>query len=149
MKYTVRYAHLERKPELRVGDIIGYGEVIGIMGNSGFSTGAHLHLDVAEGFNTTPYKLSDLEKGFPKPSPKQAAWFIDSELFGCRHCITTHYADPDYLRSMKKLHCGYDVVPVTRGNRTIHWNRSVVGKVLAIIDDPTGYGHCIHIGFDI
>jgi murein DD-endopeptidase MepM/ murein hydrolase activator NlpD len=32
MKYTVRYAHLAKKPELKVGDKVYEGDKIGIMG---------------------------------------------------------------------------------------------------------------------
>lgn len=41
-----RYAHLDEKPQLKPGSVIPPGEVIGHTGNSGGSTGAHLHYEV-------------------------------------------------------------------------------------------------------
>ena len=48
MKYTVRYAHLE-SISVKEGQTIKEGDVIGIMGNTGQSFGAHLHIDVVRG----------------------------------------------------------------------------------------------------
>ena len=44
---TVRvlYAHME-KTHLQRGDIVEPGEIIGIIGNTGFSTGPHIHLEM-------------------------------------------------------------------------------------------------------
>ena len=54
------YAHMEigTTPEnLRVGSIIKAGEVIGTVGNTGTSTGAHLHFELlVEGENVDPEK---------------------------------------------------------------------------------------------
>ncbi len=41
-----RYAHLDENPNLKPGTIINPGETIGYTGNSGGSTGAHLHYEV-------------------------------------------------------------------------------------------------------
>lgn len=43
--YTTRYAHL-KDVYVRVGQAVTMGDVIGAMGNSGYSTGTHLHFEV-------------------------------------------------------------------------------------------------------
>lgn len=41
-----KYMHLRYRPELKKGDLVNAGDVIGVMGNSGGSTAAHLHLEL-------------------------------------------------------------------------------------------------------
>jgi len=43
--YTTLYAHL-RKTLVKKDDIVCKGQVIGIVGNTGFSTGSHLHYEI-------------------------------------------------------------------------------------------------------
>ena len=43
--YSTRYGH-HRELKVRTGDIVRKGEVIGLMGNSGRSTGPHVHFEV-------------------------------------------------------------------------------------------------------
>ncbi len=43
--YTTRYAHLQRM-DVKVGDRVSRGDVIGYVGQSGRSTGPHLHYEV-------------------------------------------------------------------------------------------------------
>lgn len=42
---TTRYAHLASKPCFNEGDLITEGTIIGFVGNTGRSTGPHLHLE--------------------------------------------------------------------------------------------------------
>lgn len=153
MKYTVRYAHLESKPKLKVGDMLKRGDIIGIMGTTGDSTAPHLHIDVVEDEQLGPYKLVDLSNGNKVSSSNQLFYFIDKELFGIDPVVTTQYDDPEYLIKYGKLHRGYDVVPKdrkeTKEHYAIHWNRSKVGTVSLVVDDPKGYGNCIYITFEV
>jgi len=148
VKYTVRYAHLEYLPEFRVGDIIREGTFIGRMGNTGKSDGAHLHIDCVEGIQNEKYRLMDIMMGTPKSAKVQLDYFIDGLLFKNRLVITTKYLDPDYKITYGKDHPAYDVVPKDPTMRNIYWNRSKVGFVTAILDDPAGYGNNILIMFD-
>ncbi len=43
------YAHLQKKPSLRPGDVVSEGQQIGLSGNTGRSSGPHLHFEIREG----------------------------------------------------------------------------------------------------
>lgn len=151
MKYTVRYAHLERIPMWKPGDGIQKGRKVGRMGNTGQSTAPHLHIDCVEGEQLTNWRLTDTEKNLLQSAHKQLNWFIDDELFGTDIHITSYYNDPIYFHRFGKVHLAYDVVPEnrhqTRDNWDIYWNRSAVGICLAVGHDR-GYGNYILIGFE-
>ena len=71
--YYTLYAHMKYKSvTVKTGDKVKKGQVIGYMGNTGHSFGAHLHFEVWEGgtrINPTPYINADL----PIPTPTPAA----------------------------------------------------------------------------
>ena len=46
---TVLYAHMKDKPTLKIGAKIKAGQKLGIMGNTGNSYGAHLHIEIQSG----------------------------------------------------------------------------------------------------
>lgn len=152
MKYTARFAHLDDGPMAKVGDVLNRGDVIGVMGNTGVGTGAHLHLDVVEGIQAGRYTLTDVANGGPKASPKQAVLFIDKELFRVEPVVTTGYADPEYYRSRGKWHFAFDVVPEDRhqskAHFAIHWNRTAQGVVIKAIRGDTGYGNYLLVGYE-
>jgi murein DD-endopeptidase MepM/ murein hydrolase activator NlpD len=51
---TSVYAHMQTgSMRLRVGDVVTVGQVVGLVGNTGASTGAHLHFEIRAG-GTTP-----------------------------------------------------------------------------------------------
>lgn len=152
MKYTVRFAHLDKLPTWKRGDKIKPGDVIGIMGSSGQSTAAHLHIDCAQGEQTRLYHLADYNTVI-NPSPWQLLLFIDKDLFGVDPIVTTGYADLAYFMERKKAHHGFDVVPwdrrSTNAHFAIHWNRSMVGTVSLVGYDQAGYGNHIYITFEV
>jgi murein DD-endopeptidase MepM/ murein hydrolase activator NlpD len=54
------YAHLSR-PDVRTGDCVKGGDLIGKSGNTGFSTGPHLHFEIRHnGAHVDPAKLLDM-----------------------------------------------------------------------------------------
>ena len=56
--YVTRYGHLHQTLEVRAGQRVYKGQKIGYMGNSGSSTGVHLHFEVKiNGVNINPLSL--------------------------------------------------------------------------------------------
>lgn len=68
--YTV-YAHLAQNSiTVRAGDVVDQGQVIGKMGNSGSSTGTHLHFEVRIGSDSNAsrvYPLDYVDPNNPRP----------------------------------------------------------------------------------
>lgn len=151
MFYTVRYCHLKKIPGFVVGDKIINGNIIGTMGNSGKSYGAHLHIDCVEKKQNRMWSLGATETGLPKSAHRQLNYFIDDQLFRYEILITTYYNDPEYMARYKKVHLAYDVVPLNRretdSHYSIYWNRSKTGYVTAVGND-TAYGNYIMITFE-
>ena len=76
-----RYAHLD-KIKVKKGDSISAGDLIGTIGNTGDSSGSHLHFEVRVGDALTPTNPAGLWTG-PRPGvpAKPAAWACRN--FGC------------------------------------------------------------------
>ena len=145
------FAHLRQPSGLNIQDRIEPNFPIGVMGNTGQSLGDHLHLACVEGLHGDPWTLADMENFNPKPAPRQAAYFIDKDLFGTDIFITTPYACPKYLRQHKKIHQAFDVVPLDRHVNDAHyqiwWNRTKEGTVI-FSGFHEAYGYCVIIAFE-
>jgi len=150
MKYTAKYGHLGSVPVFRTGQTITRGDNIGIMGNTGKSSGAHLHLDIIENTHQYIWRLSEIEPS--REHARQRALFIDKELFDTDISISSYYCDPEYKDQFGKLilHPGYDVYPKNKSYTSfdIYWNRSCAGTVIKTGTD-IGYGNYILIGFEV
>lgn len=73
--YTL-YAHLRYgSVAVKVGDRVTKGQVLGYMGNTGYSFGAHLHFEVRNANNAkidpTAYVSEEIVKEEPKEEPKE------------------------------------------------------------------------------
>jgi len=144
--YTVRYAHLEGPSPLDLKATVKRGNVVGVMGDSGQSTGPHLHIDCVQDKQDSLYRLNDIYANDPMADFKQLAHFIDEELGAGPFRITTHIYDYRYKSKGKwKPHPGYDVVVETTHKR-LYWNRSMDGAVILKGHD-SGYGHYVCVAF--
>lgn len=82
--YTL-YAHLKYMsvPVVK-GEKVQKGQIIGYMGNTGHSFGAHLHFEVRDTkdvrIDPTPYIDADLPNNEPKPEPKKSNEEIADEV---------------------------------------------------------------------
>lgn len=157
--YTGIFAHLEDDPGFEVGDKVQPGDIIGRMGNTGQSSGAHLHFGNFHGKHKRIIRLREVSTDGPiKFALEQGLYFIDEGLFGgVPYIVTTHVGDPFYYHGLKevpthnKYHWGWDLVPADRRETDkhfdIHWNRSFSGEVNFVDFDPNGYGWIILIGY--
>ena len=70
---VTRYAHLERS-EVKTGDLLKRGQRLGTVGNSGRSTGSHLHFEVlVQGVPQDPRKFLDAGQQFASAAPRPGA----------------------------------------------------------------------------
>ena len=145
--YTVRFAHLEKPSELAFGRFVNPGDCLGIMGNTGKSTGAHLHIDATWGSNAKKFRMLDIADRTIEPAFKQLAHFIDWELGRGPFKVTTFPYDFRYKigGAAWKAHPGYDLVVQTHTKR-LYWNRSMTGRVIKNGYD-SGYGHHLYVAF--
>ncbi|MFP4184551.1 MAG: peptidoglycan DD-metalloendopeptidase family protein [Halorhodospira sp.] len=74
-RYRTRYAHLSRYASgLRIGDHVERGKVIGYVGNTGMSTGPHLHYElIVDGRHRNPV-TAELPRAKPLPEEHRTAF---------------------------------------------------------------------------
>lgn len=144
MDYTVIYGHNE-KVYKKVGDIVSTNDIIAKMGNTGLSSGSHIHIAVAEGIITdlNLMRLNKLNSGITKPNKEQCEYFAMNDLADSVR-ITTPYLDPSYERTYKVKHPAIDLVATPKDYK---WNRSFKGRVVAVGTNDKGYGNWIMITY--
>lgn len=81
-KHMTLYQHMKYQSLLKVGDIVKAGQVIGVMGNTGYSTAAHLHMEMRVGnmpVNPYPY-LMNIEEGITDMTKEEVIELIDNRI---------------------------------------------------------------------
>lgn len=81
---TARYLHLASLPSFNVGDVVKEGQIIGIMGSTGKSTGDHLHIDFQRGGATL-----DPDEYFDSGNGAFVSTTVDSDSSGLLPGIAT------------------------------------------------------------
>lgn len=149
MIHIARYAHLAELSALKVGDRVTQGQRLARMGNTGKSTGAHVHFDLVQVAHDGVYRLADIPRMIVDLPAlmTQYHYFLDEQFFQAPMRITTSFGDPWYTPfGGWTFHPGYDLVPVY-GPGEIFWNRSKPGEVVGLGFD-TGYGFYIQIKYE-
>jgi len=78
--YTI-YAHLKpNSVTVKVGEVVKQGQVIGLMGHTGRSTGKHLHFEVRSGSMAKANKVDPLEYVNPE-APRPVSLITESTLY--------------------------------------------------------------------
>ena len=98
------YAHLKYgSVAVKVGDRVTKGQVLGYMGNTGYSFGAHLHFEVRNANNVqidpTTYVGADLPNNEPKPvdnTYKVGTTYTTQVILKVRAGAGTNYAQKSY-----------------------------------------------------
>ena len=98
------YAHLKYgSVAVKVGDRVTKGQVIGAMGNTGYSFGAHLHFEVRNANNVqidpTAYVGADLPNNEPKPvdnTYKVGTTYTTQVILKVRAGAGTNYTQKSY-----------------------------------------------------
>jgi hypothetical protein len=67
-KVTWTYFHMVNKSiKVKVGQVIEAGHVVGLMGDTGFATGKHVHFEIWDGHRTVQPNINNGGKGFQDP----------------------------------------------------------------------------------
>ena len=95
------YAHLKYgSVAVKVGDRVTKGQVLGYMGNTGYSFGAHLHFEVRNTNNVqidpTPYVGADLPAISNNASYKVGTTYTTQVILKVRNGAGTNYAQKSY-----------------------------------------------------
>jgi hypothetical protein len=150
--YSVLYGHLSQTL-VKEGQILTYGDRVGIMGSTGYSTGNHLHTGAVEGAQTSLWRLADMNSGRVVPNKRESNYFVQGDdLFigqggeKRRTLITTDYLSDSYYRSYGVKHPAYDLIDSGAGLPIILWNRTIPGKVVKVAYDG-GYGNYIIVQY--
>ena len=115
------YAHLDPGAGVREGMHVRTGDVIGFSGNTGYSSGPHLHFDVwkplANGqLRTLPIQFRDVST--PNFVPRTAAWYLPTCHSAGRPCAQGELGDFGKPAAMQKggdgaCHCANGSVITT------------------------------------
>lgn len=145
--YSTLYAHMS-SVNVKAGQLVKYGDRIGIMGTTGFSSGPHLHIGTVTGDYMNLWRLGDMNSGRVKANKTESAFFTQGDdLFTSQDgtkrgtIIQTDWLSSYYYSKYGVNHPAYDLISTGGGALPyILWNRSHVGKVVKVAWDGA-YGN--------
>lgn len=116
-EYTL-YAHMQPNSiPVKAGDSVQQGQVIGIMGTSGFSTGQHLHFEIRIGGNDRINKV-DPEEYVDPNNPRPSGSSFKEWIISMEGGVSGKYVDGDnyvvYDGGDRVLTVGYGIVIVNQ-----------------------------------
>lgn len=132
--YYTLYAHIKYNTvTVKVGERVKQGQVIGYMGNTGHSFGAHLHFEVHDTkdvkIDPTPYINADLPGATPSPAPTPTPEPTDWPK-------TYTVAKGDTLSGIAKKFYGSTAAKyynyIAKANNIADVNKIITGQVLTI-----------------
>ncbi len=151
-KFSALYAHLDGT-YARVGQVLKKGDRIGIMGNTGYSFGNHLHLCTAEGVWERAWYRDDYDSKRAEPSKTEVdrlafapylfkyngKWekAYENDGFWCKREYGYHYASD--------LVTDYSYLGQTPD---IYWNQDCTARVTCVENDGDAYGKFVVVTYD-
>ena len=129
MKFTARLTHLDAF-RVQTGDRPHYKDEIAVYGNTGFSTGPHLHISVVEG-HYEDFTMLGIENGHFKSNEQALYRLVSNTLMNGAYRITTRYLEPGYKKRFsggQYEHWGVDVVSLL-DTRLLRWSSHSQGRV--------------------
>lgn len=108
---TCRLLHLD-SVNVKTGDKLKYKQLLGLQGNTGTSTGKHLHIDCVKGLHDY-YTLSDIDNWIVESDKNILDKFKHYDLFQNNFYMTTDYLEDGYKELYGYNHWGYDFVCTT------------------------------------
>lgn len=104
--YYTLYAHMQYKSvAVKTGDKVKKGQIIGYMGNTGYSFGAHLHFEVWKGnnrINPKPYINADLPAATPTATPTATLKYKVGDIVTINGVYVSSTSDKKYKPAKTK-----------------------------------------------
>lgn len=128
------YAHLNVQSTLPVGTPVTQGQVIGYLGNSGYSTGAHLHYETAvdnERINPRDF-MASFSGGGGGVTPETAARLVFNGVPGDVFYSHATRGFPGYVRQLHYLSASRNLSNVEQ----LFVELQITGITLGIPEDP-------------
>lgn len=118
------YAHMQPNTiPVKAGDSVKQGQVVGVMGTSGFSTGQHLHFEIRSGDNTRANRVDPEDYVDPK-NPRPTGSTFKEWLISMEGGVSGKYVDGDnyvvYNGGDGVLTVGYGIVIVDYSGRQLY-----------------------------
>lgn len=141
-----RFMHMNNStPMFNVGDKVNQGDIVGYVGNTGYSSGAHLHYDIADetGLGGSSGKSAEyIEEHFAEPNAYLGQYFKNQGYTGNKiynqsnSLTTTNTNTPEKGGEMIDLKNIYDVIlTVVEYLSKISDNTGLIGEIVTLLTE--------------